>query len=64
LHGRELKGYGRIEKTTPALEDKYYWSQLKHDANKFGQHCFTYQTAIWQSQNTSLYMPLPLPEHI
>ena len=64
LHSSILKGYEETDKTMSTLEDKYYWPQLKHDANGFVQHCFTFQTTKGKSQNIGLYMPLPILEHI
>ena len=63
LHGG-LKGHGGRDKRVSALEDKYCWPQLKHDANNFFQHSFTCQTAKGQPQKIGLYMSLPIPEHL
>ena len=60
LHSSVLARHFGKDKILALIEDKYYWPKIKRDITRHVARCRICQMAKGHSQNTGLYMPLPL----
>eukprot|EP00253_Pinus_taeda_P008721 PITA_08721 len=60
-HSRGLAGHFGIDKTIAQVQHFYFWPKMQRDVQRYVARCRTCQLARGHSQNTGLYMPLPVP---
>ncbi|GJS31648.1 RNA-directed DNA polymerase [Tanacetum coccineum] len=61
IHAKGSSALGR-DKTIASVESGFSWPQLKRDVGAFVKRCVMCQEGKDNAKNTSLYMPLPVPE--
>ena len=61
-HNGGLAGHFGRDKTVALVKENFYWPKLERDINRHIQRCRTCHLAKSKSQNTGLYMPLPVPD--
>jgi len=62
VHAGGLMGHFGIQKTFETLHEHFYWSQMKHDVQKFCQQCIICKKAKSKVMPHGLYTPLPVPD--
>nr|GEX54901.1 RNA-directed DNA polymerase [Tanacetum cinerariifolium] len=61
IHAKGLTALGR-DKTIASVESRFSRPQLKRDVGAFVKRCVVCQEGKGNAQNTSLYIPFPVPE--
>ncbi len=64
LHRGGLASHLGRDKTITAVKERNFWPKLCKEVTRFVMKCFTCQASKGQYQNTSLYIPLPIPKNI
>eukprot|EP00253_Pinus_taeda_P019835 PITA_19835 len=60
-HSGGLAGHFGIDKTVARVRHFYFWLKLQRDVQRYVSRCKVCQLAKGHSQNTGLYLPLPVP---
>ncbi|KAI0493304.1 hypothetical protein KFK09_027580 [Dendrobium nobile] len=64
LHSGGLAAHAGRTKTLEQLQRRFYWPHITRDVIRFVERCPICQQCKGTSQNTGLYMPLPVPNSI
>ncbi|PKU75948.1 hypothetical protein MA16_Dca005995 [Dendrobium catenatum] len=64
LHNGGLAAHAGRTKTLEQLQRRFYWPHITRDVIRFVERCPICQQCKGTSQNTGLYMPLPVPNSI
>ncbi|KAI0509958.1 hypothetical protein KFK09_010558 [Dendrobium nobile] len=64
MHSGGLAAHAGRTKTLQLLHSRFYWPHLRRDVIRFVEKCPICQIYKGTSQNTGLYMPLPVPNSI
>ena len=59
-----MASYLGRDKIIEAVSGRYYWPKLRRDVTTTVSRFYVCQIAKGQTQNTGLYMPLPIPNAI
>lgn len=60
----ELTAHRGQQKKVEQVKKRFFWPKLQKDLNHYIQRCSACQLYKGTSQNTGLYMPLPVPQSI
>ena len=61
LHSGGLTWNFGVNNTRALVKDKYYWTRLSMDVQKWVQQCRVWKHAKGRSRNVGLYTPFPIP---
>ncbi|PKU79208.1 RNA-directed DNA polymerase [Dendrobium catenatum] len=64
LHGGGLAAHAGRDRTLELLQSRFFWPRLWRDVARFVERCVFCQRYKGTSQNTGLYLPLPIPDSI
>lgn len=60
---QELHNEGHVgrDRTLHLVSSSYFWPSLRHDVERFVEHCRVCQQSKGKASNAGLYLPLPVP---
>ena len=61
-HTSGLGGHFGVDKTFEKLSHFYFWPKMRYEVEKYVKNCKVFQYAKGRSQNTGLYVPIPIPD--